>query len=300
MIEKIGHVKNPLTIIAIFAGLAEVSGTIVLPFMELSVQRIFVYFLMIFPTVLIVGFFVLLWCKHDVLYAPSDFRSDEPFTDIIKQRTVQEKFSQEAEDLSLDAGVKNAESKEGDKKYQDPPALENKDSADLDAKHPISQRRNRILEAYAAEQAAVELLTRQMNIKFESNISFGKSSRIVDAVSINKDRVVLVEAKYLTRPEYAHRRIREIVEHLRSAYKSMPAALRDKAEGIGVLMVDGYDEAKRVAPEILKSFEEYSSGAEMPMAIKIFGMDKSENIVRDVLESHNLISQHFFKSTTPS
>jgi len=34
MVDKIGPVKNPLTIIAIFAGLAETSGTVVLPLLK--------------------------------------------------------------------------------------------------------------------------------------------------------------------------------------------------------------------------------------------------------------------------
>jgi hypothetical protein len=33
VIEKVGPIKNPLTIIAIFAAIAEISGTVVLPFM---------------------------------------------------------------------------------------------------------------------------------------------------------------------------------------------------------------------------------------------------------------------------
>ena len=51
MTEKINHVKNPLTIIAIFAGIAEVSGTIITPFIDKELQGIFIYFLIGFPTI---------------------------------------------------------------------------------------------------------------------------------------------------------------------------------------------------------------------------------------------------------
>ncbi len=40
MVEKIGHIKNPLTVIAIFAALAEVSGTVVLPFLDKETQHV--------------------------------------------------------------------------------------------------------------------------------------------------------------------------------------------------------------------------------------------------------------------
>ena len=45
VVEKIGTVKNPLTIIAIFAGIAEVSGTVILPFISQENQGLYVWFL---------------------------------------------------------------------------------------------------------------------------------------------------------------------------------------------------------------------------------------------------------------
>ena len=42
MVEKIGHIKNPLTVIAIFAAIAEISGTTVLPFIESENQGIYI------------------------------------------------------------------------------------------------------------------------------------------------------------------------------------------------------------------------------------------------------------------
>lgn len=84
MTEKINHVKKPLTIIAIFAGIAEVSGTIITPFIDKELQGIFIYFLIGFPTILVVLFFVTLWFKSNVLYAPSDFSNEENYV-IMRQ-----------------------------------------------------------------------------------------------------------------------------------------------------------------------------------------------------------------------
>ncbi len=88
MIDKIGHIKNPLTIIAIFAGLAEVGGTIVLPLLDPAVQSTYVWFLMLFPTILVGVFFWLLYKKHEVLYAPSDYRDDSTFREIVQGRVT--------------------------------------------------------------------------------------------------------------------------------------------------------------------------------------------------------------------
>jgi hypothetical protein len=73
------RVSNPLTIIAIFAGFAEIAGTFVLPFLDGQNQNIFLWFVMLFPALLVVCFFMTLNFNHKVLYAPSDFRSDESF-----------------------------------------------------------------------------------------------------------------------------------------------------------------------------------------------------------------------------
>ncbi|AYG06857.1 hypothetical protein D7M10_07040 [Pseudomonas fluorescens] len=82
MPREIGHVKNPLTVIAIFAGIAETSGAIVLPLLDKDIQGTFVWFLMFFPCLLIVLFFGVLYRKYHVLYAPSDYKSDKSFMDM--------------------------------------------------------------------------------------------------------------------------------------------------------------------------------------------------------------------------
>ena len=86
MIEKIKRISNPLTIIAIFAALAEVAETIALVGVDKEVQKIFVWFVMLFPTILVVLFFITLNFNHYVLYAPSDYDSDNTFLEAIKGR----------------------------------------------------------------------------------------------------------------------------------------------------------------------------------------------------------------------
>lgn len=74
-----GTIKNPLTIIAIFAGIVEISSTTVLPFISESSQSVYIWFLMVFPSVLVLAFFVTLNFNSKVLYAPSDFQNDDGY-----------------------------------------------------------------------------------------------------------------------------------------------------------------------------------------------------------------------------
>jgi hypothetical protein len=83
MVEKIKAVNNPLTIIAIFAALAEVAGTVALGLVDKPLQQTFVWFVMGFPTLLVALFFVTLNFNPKVLYAPSDFKDEENFINTL-------------------------------------------------------------------------------------------------------------------------------------------------------------------------------------------------------------------------
>lgn len=67
-------IKNPLTVIAIFASLTEIVCGLVTPFItDLQNQQIFLIFVIGFPVLLIILFFITLNFNHKVLYSPSDF-----------------------------------------------------------------------------------------------------------------------------------------------------------------------------------------------------------------------------------
>jgi hypothetical protein len=83
MLEKFRAVSNPLTIIALFAGLAEIAGTVALATVNKELQPIFVWFVMGFPVLLVVLFFATLNFNPKVLYAPSDFRDEENFLNTL-------------------------------------------------------------------------------------------------------------------------------------------------------------------------------------------------------------------------
>ena len=78
-------ISNPLTIIAIFAGLAEINGTVVLSLVPVDLQEIFVWFIILFPSLLVIIFFVTLNWNPKVLYSPSDFLKDESFIQVLNQ-----------------------------------------------------------------------------------------------------------------------------------------------------------------------------------------------------------------------
>ena len=79
MTEKVKFISNPLTIIAIFAALAEINATVSIGLVDKDLQKTFIWFVILFPTLLIVLFFVTLNFNTKVIYAPSDYKTDESF-----------------------------------------------------------------------------------------------------------------------------------------------------------------------------------------------------------------------------
>jgi len=76
-------VQNPLTIIALFAGIAEVAGTVVLLGLPLEIQRIFVWFTIGFPIAIVAAFFCILVTRPEVLYGPGDYENEEIFYKLM-------------------------------------------------------------------------------------------------------------------------------------------------------------------------------------------------------------------------
>lgn len=83
MTEKINKINNPLTIIAIFAALAEINATIAIGLIDKSLHYIFIWFIIAFPTILVISFFLTLNFNTKVMYSPSDYKEDRSFMDSL-------------------------------------------------------------------------------------------------------------------------------------------------------------------------------------------------------------------------
>ena len=90
MIERTKAINNPLTLFAIFAGIPEISFTCAIGFVNNELQYIFIWFVIGFPILLLLLFFLILIFKPGVLYAPSDFKDEQNFlisTGLINKKS---------------------------------------------------------------------------------------------------------------------------------------------------------------------------------------------------------------------
>ncbi len=94
-------VRNPLSVIAMFVLLVEVIATVTLV-QVLSKDHIAVpiaWFVVMFPTLIAFLFFGTIWWRHQFLYSPYEYRSDESFLSAM-QRLRKVEARQEAADLN--------------------------------------------------------------------------------------------------------------------------------------------------------------------------------------------------------
>ena len=73
MIKSKIRVNNPLTVIAIFSMLTEASAAVSLPYIDRENQKMYVWFLIVFPSILITLFFLTLNFNNKTLYTPMDY-----------------------------------------------------------------------------------------------------------------------------------------------------------------------------------------------------------------------------------
>ncbi|TLN16191.1 hypothetical protein FDZ71_06835 [bacterium] len=206
MIEKIGPVRNPLTTIAIFAAIAEVSGTVVLPFVTEG-QGAFVWFLIAFPTLLVLLFFATLNFNPKVLYAPSDYRNEDNFLRTLKGASSAaraQKVEQEVREIQVSAH----ESGEQSSDPNTPTAGLPWDPEDSDA----ARARYLLAEELVFQKLADELFPLHRNVEL-----LGVPDYLFDAVGFSRDRrTTAVEVKYLATLRGIHKRLPEIVRELES------------------------------------------------------------------------------------
>ncbi|MFJ3116068.1 hypothetical protein ACIPI6_05985 [Pseudomonas protegens] len=257
MIEKLSHIKNPLSVIAIFAGLAELSGTVVLPLLEKDVQHLYVWFLMGFPCLLVVLFFVTLWSNYVVLYAPSDFSNDQIFADLLvnssptaKYKKLQGEIRSDGMDTSKATQLAPIENHQAGIIVPSEQQVESDQHSDTSlnthknsASHTYSEEIQLLSKtntpppsktfetALVAEELAFNRLSQLTGENFHRNVSMRDVPGVVyDGVSFTQDGAILVEVKFTRTGLFARDNIQHSFLRAKQFWDHLPKNLRKKFE----------------------------------------------------------------------
>lgn len=244
MIEKVSHVKNPLTVIAIFAGLAEVSGTVVLPSLEKETQQIYVWFLMGFPCLLVALFFFTLFCKHYVLYSPSDFRDDKSFSDLfdrgsgaVRVRKLQEEVEAEtsADEAPRQSGAPSADAQGATQSIGNTLSANEVFSRDVRAMGLL------------AEELVLAKLSKELGVQFDRNVTpRGRPNVMFDGVAMAPGASRAIEIKFTRNCMYTRELLQRPFDRVLSFLESLPEDFRKNFQFVFAI-VSAIDSPERFA-----------------------------------------------------
>src|SRR3990167_7648337 len=101
----IESVKNPLGVIAVFAGISEIAMTTTMLNLQGETQRMFIWFVMLFPILLVGAFFFVLYRKPACLFSPADYQDDTAYLRSIGIAKDIEGLSIKVEQLESTVGT---------------------------------------------------------------------------------------------------------------------------------------------------------------------------------------------------
>ena len=194
MAEKpLSTIRNPLTIIGIFAGITEASGAAIFPFILPKIQEIYIWFQMIFPLILVLLFFITLNFNNKVLYAPSDFHNEDDFLKMFQNATPYEAENKLQEDFrNIEEGsVSNASITEGN--------LGIRQVVEINQEN----LRHDVVNKYVlAEDLVLRKISKEYGQSVKRDMRFLSPIKdiLFDGVVMTADRVTAIEVTYLPRP----------------------------------------------------------------------------------------------------
>lgn len=248
-------IKNPLTIIGIFAAISEISGTTVLAFLTEDIQKIFVWYVIFFPVLLVVLFFTVILTKHQALYAPSDFKTDEAFSGLIKN--VQSQSSLES---------KNKKRSEIEEIHEDS-LISAKTVAE--EKVVYNTLNSTKIDYFIAEELAIKKLSEEYGERFlqEKTFELGGKKYSVDGLINTPPKLSVFEIKYFPQIDTPSNGIARTYNYFKEIYERID---RSKYNTVvfNIIVVTPVSQPER--DELQKKLEYFKQKGDLRININIY------------------------------
>lgn len=217
--------RNPLGIIALFIVLVYGIAGLVMAFSTkylLPSERLpLVWFLVIFPILVLFAFYWLVSRHHTKLYAPQDYFDKEGF--FRAQTTAEKKARLDQETRSIEQDVTDTE--EGKKQ----PIKAQQDSilGELSVRH-----------AYVlAEELAIREIEGELNVSIHRQVAIGRDYS-VDGVFGHKGRPKVIEVKYARRLAS----LKKIIQNEIARFNKICQAIRPSPSFILAIVIEDISE----------------------------------------------------------
>lgn len=209
-----GLARNPLGIIALFVALVYGFATLLL---GVSNQRAnggerlpLVWFVVLFPVLVLGVFYRLVTRYHGKLYSPRDYRDDKAFLRTLSPSQRAARLEKEVESVqSLSAQPDKPSMPSESAQTPHPPLSTAKTREDSE------ELRLRLLNA---ERLGLLKVEAEHGLLLRPQVAFGEGQLVAfDGVATNETEVIVVEVKYLREPWVSARTIQEILNRALAA-----------------------------------------------------------------------------------
>lgn len=256
-------IKNPLTVIAIFAGLAEVSATLALPQVSEDIQFVFVWFVMGFPILLVVLFFGTLWMKPKVLYAPSDFQDENnwmtSFAPPSSSKRAIEISAVDEEDIQPTPELKST-----------PHQVSSDEGSSLVPNAQQMRKQSRGDLAKLAEANVFEKLQSELEVYFRRDVSFTSAPNIrFDGVAERNGRPIFLEIVSVFNTSYANSVFLRLLEKVNISSGAVPQIRDSSVRFILVVVIHG-DVSDLTTRELQMSFSEVVRNRGLGYEVRVY------------------------------
>lgn len=241
--QKAALVRNPLTIIAVFATIAETSGTAILPFISSENQYVYILFLMFFPTYLVALFFLTLNFNHHVLYAPSDFRDEDNYFKRFEKSAPAERAEKLDEEVrEAEMAAINVESPDEPPSLLPPPsAVPDDKTPDADTTPSNGQTHDLRTRYIKAEEFALDILKKRFGASLRKNVKLEMEPGrrlLFDGAIVNNNKVRLVEVKYFKDNSILVPRIVNVLMRLSQTINKIPENIKSDLSLLIIIVTD--------------------------------------------------------------
>ena len=268
MVEKIGPIKNPLTIIGIFAGIAEIGGNGVLPFLSPVNQGIYIWFLIVFPSVLVGMFFLTLNFNHTVLYAPSDYKNEDNFLRSLPRATSYEKAQK------IEAEI-NEETLEPltDIQHKKPYVKVAEGPTKVDGVGVTISSHNLLRLSLLAEDLVLRKLGKEFSSEIQREVKVGNRGirYIFDGIVRDKGVTTVIEIKFLPNSLRSSKKLIDSLMNIQQAIRLLP---NEQTNNLRVLLAIVNDNDTATQESISARIDSYRNEFSFPIEIRFYNMDQ--------------------------
>ncbi len=259
-----------------FAAIAEISGTAVLPFIATANQATYVWFLIIFPILLVLLFFGTLNFNHGALYAPSDYQNEDNFLHSLPRATLAERVEKVEEEVEEEVEVEGepvaSQDIDQENKSQTPTSTPSSNASTISSVQipNASSRRRNLQSSYFLVE---ELVFQELGSEFRTSIQRGirvntpNGNYIFDGIVDEDGITTVIEVKFWRSVNVA-RRLREAFQQLLVASRSLDNSKR-RIRLLLVIVTDGETSRDR----IVSALEVVRSTFAVPIETRLYEFD---------------------------